>query len=106
MPIIVPAIDPFCDCAAACGARTVTNARSTSTANIMDFKILFMLFLLLPRRTLPGLAGGMALLSSILALFQVGQTFPSVLLVFSGGRSDPSPQRSSKFYNRALTACR
>jgi hypothetical protein len=36
----------------------------------------------LPRRTLPGLAGGMALLSSILALFQVGQTFLCVALDF------------------------
>src|ERR1700689_2152070 len=77
---IVPAIDPFC--AAACGARTVTNAPATSIANIIDFKILFMPFLLLPRRTLPGLAGGMALLSSILALFQVRQPFGLVALAF------------------------
>src|SRR5580700_5652089 len=66
---IVPAMDPFC--AAACGERTVTNAPASSTASHMDFPSLFMLFLLLPRRTLPGLAGGMALLSSILAQFQV-----------------------------------
>src|ERR1700676_1306315 len=66
---IVPAMDPLC--AAARGERTATNAPATSTPSHMDFPSLFMPFLLLPRRTLPGLAGGMALLSSILAQFQV-----------------------------------
>src|SRR4029077_20075635 len=49
-------MEPFC--AAEFGARMLTSAPASSAANIMDFTILLILLLLLPRRTLPGLAGG------------------------------------------------
>src|SRR5271169_896344 len=66
---IVPTIDPVC--AAAFGVRIVTNTPARNTASNMDFPSLFMLFLLCRGVACPAWLAGCALLSLILALFQV-----------------------------------
>src|SRR5580700_8525772 len=75
IPIIVPPIDPP-PCALAPGARTPIIAAAISTAFAQDFSSFLILLSPLPNRTpiRPGGRDGRIILT-ILANFQVGQTF-------------------------------